>query len=160
MRGPNPVYVGMFDALGASGTTTDWSEIYGALQTGVIDGMEASPDMIYSMKFHEVAGYLSKTYHIAACVYYMTRKDWLEELPEDLQEIVISSAREAAAFQNALDVEAQGKSLQKMIDEGLAVNEVNDLGEFQTTLEAFKSSYVEEKGPEWVDLYNKIQAVE
>ncbi len=55
MRGPNPVYVGMFNALGASGTTTDWSEIYGAIQAGVIDGMEASPDMIYSMKFHEVA---------------------------------------------------------------------------------------------------------
>ncbi len=160
MRGPNPVYVGMFDALGASGTTTDWSEIYGALQTGVIDGMEASPDMIYSMKFHEVAKYMSKTYHIAACVYYMTRKDWLEELPDDLKEIVMSSAREAAAFQNALDVEAQEKSLQKMIDEGVQVNEVKDLGEFQTTLEGFKGSYVEEKGPEWVDLYKKIQAVE
>jgi C4-dicarboxylate-binding protein DctP len=160
MRGPNPVYVGMFDALGASGTTTDWSEIYGALQTGVIDGMEASPDMIYSMKFHEVAKNMSKTYHIAACVYYMIRKDWLEALPADLQEIVIASAREAAAYQNALDIEAQGASLQKMVDEGLQVNEVNDLGEFQATLEAFKESYVQEKGPEWVDLYNKIKAVE
>lgn len=160
MRGPNPVYVGMFDALGASGTTTDWSEIYGALQTGVIDGMEASPDMIYSMKFHEVGKYMSKTYHIAACVYYMIRKDWLEELPEDLKEIVLSSAREAAAYQNALDIEAQEKSLQKMVDEGLQVNEVKDIGEFQTTLEDFKKGYVEEKGPEWVDLYNKIQAVE
>jgi C4-dicarboxylate-binding protein DctP len=160
MRGPNPVYVGMFDALGASGTTTDWSEIYNALQTGVIDGMEASPDMIYSMKFHEVAPYMSKTNHIAACVYYMIRKDWLEGLPDDLKEIVISSAREAAAYQNALDVEVQGQSLQKMIDEGLQVNEVKDISEFQTTLEEFKDNYVKEKGPEWVDLYNKIKAVE
>jgi C4-dicarboxylate-binding protein DctP len=160
MRGPNPVYVGMFDALGASGTTTDWSEIYGALQTGVIDGMEASPDMIYSMKFHEVAGYLSKTSHIAACVYYMTRKDWLEGLPDDLKEIVVSSAREAAAYQNALDVEVQGQSLQKMLDEGLKVNDVKDINEFQTTLEKFKETYVKEKGPEWVDLYNKIKAIE
>ncbi len=160
MRGPNPVYVGMFDALGASGTTTDWSEIYGALQTGVIDGMEASPDMIYSMKFHEVAKYMGKTYHIAACVYYMIGKKWFESLPDDLQSIVTTSAREAAAYQNALDIEAQGKSLQKMIDEGLKVNEVKDLGEFQTTLETFKSNYVKEKGPAWVELYNKIKAVE
>ena len=109
MRGPNPVYVGMFDALGASGTTTDWSEIYGALQTGVIDGMEASPDMIYSMKFHEVAKYMSKTYHIAACVYYMIGKEWFESLPDDLQSIVMASAREAADYQNALDIEAQGE---------------------------------------------------
>ena len=112
------------------------------------------------MKFHEVAKNMSKTYHIAACVYYMIRKDWLEALPDEVQEIVIASAREAAAYQNALDIEAQGASLQKMIDEGLQVNEVNDLGEFQATLEAFKESYVQEKGPEWVDLYNKIKAVE
>ena len=160
MRGPNPVYVGMFDALGASGTTTDWSEIYGALQTGVIDGMEASPDMIYSMKFHEVAKYMSKTYHIAACVYYMIGKNWFESLPADLQSIVLASAREAAAYQNGLDIEAQGKSLQKMIDEGLKVNEVKDIAEFQTTLEAFKSNYVKEKGPAWVELYSQIKAVE
>ena len=73
---------------------------------------------------------------------------------------MLSSAREAAAYQNALDIEAQEKSLQKMVDEGLQVNEVKDIGEFQTTLEDFKKGYVEEKGPEWVDLYNKIQAVE
>lgn len=160
MRGPNPVYVGMFEALGASGTTTDWSEIYNALQTGVIDGMEASPDMIYSMKFHEVAEYMSKTYHIAACVYYMIRKDWFEGLPPTLQEIVESSAREAAAYQNALDMEVQDESLQKMIDEGLKVNEVKDLNEFMTTLEDFKTNYVKEKGPEWEALFSKIQAVE
>lgn len=160
MRGPNPVYVGMFEALGATGTTTDWSEIYNAIHTGVIDGMEASPDMIYSMKFHEVAKYMSKTNHIAACVYYMIRKDWFEGLPEDLQKIVITSAREAAAYQNALDIEVQGQSLQKMIAEGLQVNEVKDITEFQTTLAAFKENYVKAKGPEWVDLYNKIKAVE
>ncbi|TVQ40298.1 MAG: TRAP transporter substrate-binding protein, partial [Spirochaetaceae bacterium] len=70
MRGPNPVYVEMFELLGASGVTTDWTDVYTSLQTGVIDGMEASPDMIYSMRFQEQAPYLSKTFHIAASVYY------------------------------------------------------------------------------------------
>jgi tripartite ATP-independent transporter DctP family solute receptor len=160
MRGPNPVYVGMFNALGASGMTTDWSEIYTALQTGVIDGMEASPDMILSMKFHEQAKYLSKTNHIAACVYYMLRKNWYEGLPKDLQEIVMKSAREAAAYQNKLDVEAQGAALQKMVAEGLQVNEVSSVKEFQTVLETFKANYVKEKGAQWKELYDKIVAVQ
>jgi C4-dicarboxylate-binding protein DctP len=159
MRGPNPVYVGMFNALGASGMTTDWSEIYTALQTGVIDGMEASPDMILSMKFHEQAKYLSKTNHIAACVYYMIRKDWYEGLPKDLQEVVMKAAREAAAYQNQLDVESQDAAMKKMVSEGLQVNEVRDVKEFQTILESFKASYVKEKGPQWKDLYDKIVAV-
>jgi C4-dicarboxylate-binding protein DctP len=160
MRGPNPVYVGMFNALGASGMTTDWSEIYTALQTGVIDGLEASPDMLLSMKFHEQAKYLSKTNHIAACVYYMLRKDWYEGLPKDLQGVVMKAAREAAAYQNKLDVEAQGAALQKMVAEGLQVNEVASVKEFQTVLESFKANYVKEKGSQWKDLYDKIVAVQ
>jgi C4-dicarboxylate-binding protein DctP len=159
MRGPNPVYVGMFNTLGASGTTTDWSEIYGAIQSGVIDGMEASPDMLYSMKFHEVAPYLSKTNHIAACVYYMIRKDWLESLPADLKKIVLDSARQAAAYQNELDNNVQGESLKKMIAAGLKVNDVKDVNEFVKTLETFKQNYVKDKGPAWQDLYSKIIAV-
>jgi tripartite ATP-independent transporter DctP family solute receptor len=159
MRGPNPVYVGMFNALGATGMTTDWSEIYTALQTGVIDGMEASPDMILSMKFHEQAKYLSKTYHIAACVYYMIRKNWFESLPKDLQEIVMKAAREAAAYQNKLDLEVQDTSLKKMVAEGLIVNDVKDINEFKSVLETFKTNYVKEKGPAWKDLYDKILAV-
>jgi tripartite ATP-independent transporter DctP family solute receptor len=159
MRGPNPVYVGMFNALGASGMTTDWSEIYNALQTGVIDGMEASPDMILSMKFHEQAKYLSKTYHIAACVYYMVRKNWYESLPRDLQDIVMKSAREAAAFQNKLDNEVQDTSLKKMVAEGLLVNEVKDIKEFQNILESFKANYIKEKGQAWKELYDKIISV-
>jgi len=159
MRGPNPVYVGMFNALGANGTTTDWSEIYSAVQTGVIDGLEASPDMLFSMKFHEAAPYMSKTNHIAACVYYMFRKNWLESLPDDLKKVVMESAKQAAAFQNELDVKVQGESLQKMISQGLKVNEVKDVGEFQKTLETFKQNYVKEKGPAWQALYEKIIAV-
>lgn len=160
MRGPNPVYVEMFKAFGSSGTTTDWSEIYNAIQTGVIDGMEASPDMIYSMKFHEQAKYLSKTYHIAACLYYMIRKDWFDSLPPDLQSIVVEASREAAAYQNQLDLEDQSKSMEQLVQEGVIVNEVEDLEAFKAVQAQFKERYIREKGPAWADLYDKILAVE
>jgi len=159
MRGPNPVYIAMFNALGASGVTTDWNEIYNALQTGVIDGMEASPDMIYSMKFHEVAKYLSKTNHIAAAVYYFFRKDWLESLPADLKKIVLDSARKAAAYQNEIGLEAQKASLQKMINEGVKVNEVKDINLFKEKVKPMLDQY-RAKGKEWSDFIDKIQAIQ
>jgi C4-dicarboxylate-binding protein DctP len=159
MRGPNPVYLAMFNALGASGITTDWNEIYNALQTGVIDGMEASPDMIYSMKFHEVAKYLSKTNHVAACVYYFFRKDWLDSLPPDLKTIVLDCARKAAAYQNEIDLEAQKSSLQKMIAEGVQVNEVKDIRLFQEKVKPMLDQY-RAKGPAWADFIEKITAIQ
>jgi len=160
MRGPNPIYVGMFKALGSSATTTDWSEVYSALQTGVIDGLEASPDMLLSMKFHEQAEYLSKTSHIAACVYYMIRKDWLESLPADLQAVVLECAREAAVYQNALDIEVQADALKTLQAEGVKVNEVADIAAFKAQLAPWKADYVRSQGPAWQDLYSKITAVE
>ena len=159
MRGPNPVFVQMFEALGASGITTDWNDIYTALQTGVIDGMEASPDMIYSMKFHEQAKYMSKTYHNASCVFYFFNKKWHDSLPQDVQKIVMDSARKAAAYQNKIDLEAQEASLQKLIDEGVVVNEVDDINDFveltKPMMDEFKA-----RGPEWEDFINKITAID
>ncbi len=159
MRGPNPVYVEMFERLGASGVTTDWTDVYTSLQTGVIDGMEASPDMIYSMRFHEQAKYLSKTFHIAAAVYYSFNKEWLDSLPGDLHALVADTARKAAAYQNEIDLAAQVESMQVMINEGVTVNEVNDLREFAALtapmVESFKA-----RGPEWADFIDKLTAIQ
>lgn len=150
----------MFKALGANGTTTDWSEIYSALQTGIIDGIEASPDMLLSMKFNEQAKYLSKTSHIAACVYYMIRKDWFESLPEDLQQIVTAAAKEAAAYQNDLDIKVQVQAMETLAKEGVHINEVESLDEFKNHLVEFKKSYIAKKPKAWHQLYGKLVAVE
>jgi len=158
MRGPNPVFVTMFELLGASGVTTDWNDVYTSLQTGVIDGMEASPDMIYSMKFQEQATYMSKTYHNASCVFYFFNKSWLESLPQDIQEIVLKSARKAAAYQNEIDLVAQGESLQKMIDEGVKVNEVDDINSFKEKTAPMYDEF-KARGPEWEDFINKLTAI-
>lgn len=160
MRGPNPIYVGMFKALGANGTTTDWSEIYSALQTGIIDGIEASPDMLLSMKFNEQAKYLSKTSHIAACVYYMIRKDWFDSLPDDLRQVVKEAAKEAAAYQNSLDITVQAQALETMATEGVKINDVDNLDDFKNQLIEFKKNYIAQKGQTWQQLYDKLVAVE
>jgi TRAP-type C4-dicarboxylate transport system substrate-binding protein len=159
MRGPNPVFVQMFEALGASGVTTDWTDIYTSLQTGVIDGMEASPDMIYSMKFQEQAKYFSKTYHNASCVFYFFNKEWYESLPGDLQTIVMDTAKKAAAYQNKIDLEAQEASMQKLIDEGVMVNEVNDINEFKRLTAPMMDTF-KARGPEWADFINKLTSID
>jgi C4-dicarboxylate-binding protein DctP len=158
MRGPNPVFVQMFQALGASGVTSDWNDIYTSLQTGVIDGMEASPDMIYSMRFQEQAKYFSKTFHNASCVFYFFNKQWLESLPADLQKIVTDTARKAAAYQNKIDLEAQQASMQKMIAEGTIVNEVDDINEFKKLTAPMMDTF-KARGPEWADFINKLTAI-
>lgn len=159
MRGPNPVFVQMFQALGASGVTTDWTDVYTSLQTGVIDGMEASPDMIYTMKFHEQAKFLSKTFHNASCVFYFFNKKWLESLPADLQKTVVEAARKAAAYQNKIDLEAQQASMQKLIAEGVKVNEVKDINDFKKLTAPMMDTF-KARGAEWVDFITKLTSIQ
>lgn len=159
MRGPNPMYVGMFNALGASGTTVTWTEVYTALQSGVVDGMEASPALIYAMRFHEQAKYLSKTYHIGANVYFMTGKKWFDGLPKDLQKVYIEAADEASKYGFDVEMELERQAMDKLVAGGVKVNEVDDLNEFRNKLVAFRDKYVKDKGPEFEKLYKKILEV-
>jgi len=160
MRGPNPVYIAMFNALGASGITVTWTEVYTALQSGVVDGMEASPALIYAMKFHEQAKYLSKTYHIGANLYFMICKSWFDNLPEDLQKIVVEASDEASDYGFKMEMELEKSSIDKLVAEGTKINEVEDLNEFREKCITFRDNYVKEKGPAFEKLYNKIIGVE
>ena len=158
MRGPNAIYISMFKCLGASGTTMDWNEIYTALQTGVIDGMEASPSMINSMKFQDVAKNLTITDHIIACVYYFFNEKWFDALPADLQTVVKDCVSEAVAYQAKIDDEDQENSLKQMKEQGVAVHELSDKNKW---IEACKPMIEEYrlKGADWDDFINKITAI-
>lgn len=159
MRGPNPMYIGMFNALGASGTTVTWTEVYTALQSGVVDGMEASPALIYAMKFQEQAKILSKTYHIGANFYLMTGKKWFDGLPKDLQKVFIEATEEASKYAFDMEMELERQAMDKLVAEGVKVNEVDDLNEFRKKLIAFREKYVKDKGPEFEKLYKKLLEV-
>jgi C4-dicarboxylate-binding protein DctP len=159
MRGPNAVYVSMFKNLGAAGTTMDWNEIYTALQTGVIDGMEASPSMINSMKFQDVAKNLTITDHIIANVYYFFNSKWFNSLPQDLQKTVSECAQEAAQYQAKIDDADQQASLDKMKAEGVAIHVLKDKAKWVDACKPMLGEY-RAKSKDWNDFINKMLAIQ
>jgi C4-dicarboxylate-binding protein DctP len=158
MRGPNAVYISMFKSLGAAGTTMDWNEIYTALQTGVIDGMEASPSMINSMKFQDVAKNLTITDHIIACVYYFFNEKWYNSLPADLQKIVMDCAQEAAQYQAKLDEADQVAALDKIKAAGVTVHVPADKAKWVEACKPMLAEY-RAKGPAWNSFIDKMLAI-
>lgn len=159
MRGPIPMYIEMFNALGASGTIVTWTEVYTALQTGVVDGMEASPSLIYAMKFHEQAKYLSKTYHIGANFYIIAGKKWFESLPKDLQNIFIEATEEVSKYQVDMQMKLDREDMDKLVAAGVKVNEVDSLEEFRNTVIPWRDKWVKEKGPKFEKFYQKMLEV-
>lgn len=160
IRAPVPMYAAMLNTLGANATMITWTEVYSALQAGVIDGMEASFSLIYAMKFHEQAKYLSKTWHTGGNFYIIAGKKWFDSLPKDLQKIFTEASEEASKYQVDLQMKLEDEAVGKLVAEGVKVNEVDNLNEFRNRLIPWREKYVKELGPNYEKFYKKILEVQ
>ncbi len=79
------VLVAQIEALDASPQPMAFSEVYGALQTGVVDGQENTWSNIYGKKFFEVQDGITETNHGILDYLLVTNVDWWEGLPEDIR---------------------------------------------------------------------------
>ena len=75
----------MIAAMGASPQPMAFSEVYGALQTGVVDGQENTWSNIYTKKFFEVQDGVTQTSHQLLAYFFMTSQDFLDSLDADLR---------------------------------------------------------------------------
>ena len=112
----------MFNTWGANPTPMAFSEVFVALQTGVIDGQENPYTNIWSAKFAEVQKYLSVTGHVYSPAYPTAGKAAFEKLPADVQEVLASTAREMAGWARAEGAAADDDLKNKLAGAGMAVN--------------------------------------
>ena len=112
----------MFKAWGANPTPMAFSEVFVALQTGVIDGQENPYTNIWAAKFAEVQKYLSVTGHVYSPAYPTAGKAAFEKLPADVQEVLESTAREMAGWARAEGAAADDDLKNKLAGAGMEVN--------------------------------------
>lgn len=88
-----------FNVIGAYPQMMPFSEVYSALQQGVIDGEENTISNIYTKKFHEVQKYLTITNHgYLGYLVVMSEKFW-NNLPKNLQKLVVQAMDEATVLE-------------------------------------------------------------
>jgi len=98
LRTPSGVWrIRMFEEYGASPSPMELSEVFMALQTGVMDGQENPLAQIAGQRFQEVQRYLSLTGHVYTPA-YITAGAAFNRLPENVQEILVEVARESQDF--------------------------------------------------------------
>lgn len=61
---PIPIWLKMLEALEATPISVDWSEVYTAMQSGLVEGMESTPEGFLSSKSYEVAKYITRSGHM------------------------------------------------------------------------------------------------
>jgi len=131
--------VKMFQAYGANPSPMKFSEVFTALQTGVMDGQENPFTQIYSAKFHEVQKYLSLSGHVYTPAYVTVGAKKWASLPSDVRTALEDTAKETQAFVYDTATKAENDLLGKLKSGGMQVNEVNK----EAFIAASKSIYDE-----------------
>lgn len=122
---PDPITVDIFKALGANPTPMPFSELYIALQQGVVDGQENPLMNIYSSKLHEVQKYVSLTGHKYESTPLLASKMVFEGMSKADQQAVLDAAAEAGKLNRELSQKADAELRGKMEAAGVKFNEVD-----------------------------------
>ncbi len=92
-----PLYVSTFDSLGCATTIVSYSEIYTALQTGVVDGLENGPFSIEASALYEQTKYAARTNHILCDTSLVGNEKLLKSFDDTTRQQIMDSAKKAAA---------------------------------------------------------------
>jgi tripartite ATP-independent transporter DctP family solute receptor len=116
-----PMHIEAFRSFGANPTPLAYNELYGALQTGVVDGAEGATSDYRAQRFYEVAshfslvGWLNLTAHV-----YMSQAKFAS-LPKDVQTALLEAGRESALWQHKHVVEQEEPLLTELRTKGVKI---------------------------------------
>jgi tripartite ATP-independent transporter DctP family solute receptor len=151
----SPVYIDLFETLGANPTPISFGEVYTALQQGTVDGQENAASLTYASKFHEVQKYYSLTGHTYSFLPVLINKKFYQGLPEDIQKILADGARQyLIEYQRELELRDNDKFIQLIKDSGTEVNEITPENhqKFVEALKPMYEKYQQEFGQELFDI--------
>lgn len=148
----NPMFIQTWQALGASPTPMDFTEVFTALQQGTINGQENPLVLIESAGLYQVQSHLMLTSHVIEPIAVSIGDSAWQSLSEEQQNAVREAANGAAKEQMMQNsVEQEGDLRQRLEEEGMTVVEPDREAYRQAT-----EGLVENNFPEIADLYNRI----
>ncbi|MHA3979005.1 TRAP transporter substrate-binding protein [Halovulum sp. GXIMD14794] len=123
IRTPNSSWrVAMFKEYGANPTPMSFSEVFVALQTGVIDGQENPLTNIVGGKLDEVQEYLSLSGHVYSPAYPTVGVAAFEKLDPEIQQVLTETAQEVALWAREQGAAQDGELLEQLKSGGMQVN--------------------------------------
>lgn len=115
------IWVDFWSLLGAAPTPLPYSEQYSALSTGIIDAIDSDVFSIEGFRFYEQAPHLTLTGHWFLPKAVRVNAAWLDSLPQDLQDLVRSSATEAFAEQRRVNRALADQTLEGLRAQGVQI---------------------------------------
>jgi len=120
----SPIYVDLFNTLGANATPLPFPELYSALDQKAVDGQENPNTVILSSKFAEVQKYVTQTRHIYNPQALIVSKKTWDTMSDQEKKIISDSVSEATTFQRQASRGAADSALEALKQAGMTVTEL------------------------------------
>ncbi len=105
-------------ALGANPQVMAFSEVYQALQTGVVDGTENPPSNLYTQKMHEVQKHVTLSEHGYLGYAVIVNKKFWDGLPADVRTALEAAMKDATKYANAIAQQENDRSMEAVTKSG------------------------------------------
>lgn len=137
--------IAAIDLLGANATPMAFGEVYTALQTGVLDGMEHCSAVILANKFNEVTKCITLTRHLfGPLALNMSVKSW-NKLSDYNKQVVQAAAKVAAEYERSLAPIMEERAFDELKKLGMTVTKI-DIAPFEKAAVKFQDDYAKKIG--------------
>lgn len=119
----SPLWTSMFKAFDAAPASINFSEVYSALQTKIVEGQENPLAIISTAKLYEVQKYCSLTNHMWDGFWFLANRRAWEKLPEDIRKVVAKNINAAAINERADTAKLNANLQQELAAKGLTFNQ-------------------------------------
>lgn len=155
-----PIWAKVFDAVGATPSVIAYDEVYSAVQTGVIQGLENEKVGFSQMRFFEVAPNYTMNEHSITVRPLFIAENTFKKLSPVVQAAVLKAGAEAGEYGSNYELDLADSELKKLVEAGLAqAHEFSDADkeEFRRRAQPAIEAYVAEEG--FTELYAEIQKI-
>ena len=146
----SPLFIELFNTLGANTVAMPFPEVYNALEQKVIDGQENPFTVIADSKFHEVQKYVSVTRHIYNPQSVLISKKTWDQLSAEERKLIQEAMDEAKVYQRGLSRQKAGEALEGLKKAGMQVNEIApaELDRIKAKIQPVVDKFAKEVGEE------------
>lgn len=152
----NAIDTDMVSALGASPTQTATSEMYSAMQSGIVDGAEQPIAGYYNGKYYEISKYLTLDEHTYNTIVVLFSEISWNKLSPELQAVLAKAWVEARDDSKQKVLDAEADYLKQVEEQGVEVIRLSDREKWEKAMDSVYKTHASDK----MELVERIRAVQ